>query len=190
MRLVRVLVLVAGAVGASGCNCSDRAIRASFPATVETAGGSSVMYGDTITEEVGAVFELIERTVSDAASSDRASDVHTLVWTVPGNDGSLLTFSLRMPIARGDVATVSLGSRGAGWGVLTGDGRLPPLSGTAYLERASLTPSTARGTLTVLEHAPLRLAVDVVFDAGTAGQTRLHGTLSFSIDEESRSCFT
>jgi hypothetical protein len=187
----RSWVLAFALVAASGCNCFDRRIDVSLPATAAIAGQAAPLTftGGVSDSNIGGSYMLLERVVSDASSSTEA---HTIVWTLMESGAAspgFLAFTLRVPVAPGDSASVSLSSRGGGWGVLSGDTRTVPLTATAYLERDGFVPATARGTLSVLRSSPLQLGVDVTFFGGSGDTVRVQGTMNFAVTEVRTACF-
>ena len=188
----RAWILAVAVAAGPGCRCEERRIDVAWPATVEIASQTPapVTYTGGVTDSIaGGSYALLRRVVTDSA---QASEAHTLLWTMREQDGApaaFLSFSLRVPIAQGDVATVSLGSSGGGWGVLTGQPQPTPFTARAYYEKAGFVPSLARGTLTVVRSAPLQLAADVTFFAPSGENVRIHGPMSFVSSEFETACF-
>ena len=175
----------------AGCHCSDRRIDVSLPATLQAGTSSSnVTFAGTVSEDnIGGSFDLLERVVRDTTQS---SEAHTIVWTMTETGAGapgFLSVSLRVPVRVGDSVAVSLGGRGGGWGVLSGDTRTSPLSATVYLERGAFVPTIARGALTVRRTSPLQTEVDITFFSASSETLRLQGTLTFDVSEESGPCF-
>jgi hypothetical protein len=193
--LRRAWVVAFAIAAAPGCNCSERRIDVTLPGTIEMAGlpPAITFTGGVSDSSAGGSYALLERVVTDASASGGATQAHTIMWTMRESSGgapaAFLSFALRVPVATGDTVTVSVGSSGGGWGVLTGDPRPTPLTANAYFEKGSFVPATARGTLRVLRTAPLQLEVDVVFlSSGQA--VRLVGTMSFATSEFETACFS
>jgi hypothetical protein len=174
-----------------GCNCTERRIDVALAGALETAGESSpiAFTGGVSDSSAGGSFALLRRVVTNTAQSTEA---HTIVWTMRETSGSpaaFLSFALRVPIAAGDVATVSIGSAGGGWGVLTGDPRPTPLSANVYFERGNFIPTIARGALTVVRTAPLEIDVDATFFNASGASIRLRGRAVFASTEFETACF-
>jgi hypothetical protein len=189
-------VLLFAVAAVPGCNCSDRRIDATLTGTLETAGQSSpVTFTGGITDSgSGGSYGLLERVVTDASGSGGATEAHTIMWTMRESSGGapagFLSFALRVPVAPGDRVTVSLGSPGGGWGVLTGEPRPTPLTANVYFERGNFIPNIARGTLTVVGSAPLALAVDLTVFIPSGETTRILGRLTFPTSEIEVACFS
>lgn len=153
-------VLAVAVAAGPRCKCEERRIDVAWPATLEEA----------------------TQTPSPVTYTGGVTD------SIAGGSYALLR-RVRVPIAQGDVATVSLGSSGGGWGVLTGQPQPTPFTARAYYEKASFVPSIARGTLTVVRSAPLQLAVDVAFFTPSGQSVRIHGPMSFVSSEFETACF-
>jgi len=191
----RAWVLALAVAAAPGCNCSDRRIDVTLTGTLEMAGPASpvTFTGALVESGSGGSYELLERVVTDASGSGGATQAHTIVWTMRESGGApaaFLSFALRVPVAPGDTVTVSLGSAGGGWGVLTGDPRPTPLTANVYFERGDFIPNIARGTLSVVRSAPLALDVDVIFFRPSGETARLQGRLIFATTEIDVACFS
>jgi hypothetical protein len=188
-------VLAVAVLGMAGCDCADRRIDVNLPATVETGGQTrSVNFDGGIRDhDAGANFETLVDIVEDAAAASGGRQEHTLLWTMTELGGSglgTLSFAMRVPVAPGDTVSVSLGTPGGGWGVLSGEPRPTPLTATVALARSTFVPNAARGTLRVLRTAPLQLAVDVTFFDGASNTLRVQGSMAFTVSEVETPCFT
>jgi hypothetical protein len=175
----------------NACDCTERRIDVALAGTLETGGQSSpiAFTGGVSDSSASGSFVLMRRVVTNTAQSTEA---HTIVWTMRETGGSpaaFLSFALRVPIASGDVATVSIGSAGGGWGVLTGEPRPTPLSAHVYLERGNFIPTIARGALTVVRTTPLELDVDATFFNAAGASMRLRGRAIFASTEFETACF-
>jgi hypothetical protein len=188
--------VLAFALAAPGCNCSDRRIDATLTGTLEIGGQASpvTFTGGVVESGAGGSYALLERVVTDASASGGATQAHTILWTMRESSGgapaAFLSFALRVPVAPGDRVTVSLGSSGGGWGVLTGEPRPTPLTANVYFERGDFIPNIARGTLSVVRSAPLALDVDVTFLLPSGATARIQGRLTFATSEFETACFS
>lgn len=173
--------------------------------TLEALGGSCpqeqlvVTFPVTITRGASASSPLITRTMTDGMMGqsqfntlrqllvDGSNGSYNVTWTVPAFDtnGGYISFMHSMPMASGETQPVANVFAGGGWGAQPATPALPP---AISVHADNFTATSASGSITALNTAPLRLRIDVTATNATGETIRITGDAGFAYQKVTTTC--
>jgi hypothetical protein len=111
------------------------------------------------------------------------------IWSVPAFDANpgWLAIELRTSLAPGEAVPVGAAFDGGGWGIET---RPPNAPARIAVRAGDFIASSASGTITVLQTAPLELKLDLTAASADGKAIRMLGNARFGLERETGPCFT
>lgn len=174
-----------GALEALGGSCEQEQLVATWHVTI-TRGTvvSSPLLTATLTPDN---INRTEFNALRAALVDGATAPYNVTWSLPafGVTGGHISFRHAVPLTAGETQQVGATFSGGSWGAQPAGAALPP---AVSVNAGNFTATSATGSITVLNAAPLRLNVDAT-TRNAAGETiRLTGEPGFAYQKVTKSC--
>ena len=173
-----------GALEALGGSCPQEQLVVTFPATI-TRGGltTNTLITRTITPAS------IDQTQFNALRQvlvDGGTGAYNVTWTVPAFDtNGFISFMHPVPITTGQILQVSAVFTGGGWSAQPATLALPP---AVSVHADNFTATSASGTLTALNSAPVRLRIDVTAASAAGESVRISGEAGFAYQKVTTTC--
>ena len=194
MRLVPAILTATLLTSSQGClaleflggRCTQEQLVVTWPSTITRNGLTvSTLLVSTVTPENIDATQFAR--LRDALVSGGTNGLANVTWTVPAFNvnGGYIAFTHAAPLTRGETQQVGVTFEGGGWGAQPVTAAFPP----AISVRAdNFTATSASGSITVLDSAPLRLQIDVT-TRNAAGETmRLTGEAGFAYQKVTKTC--
>lgn len=193
MKLLRLSLALATVMATQGCvalealggRCTQEQLVVSWPVTITrgtTTTSTLLTYTLTPSNIDQTQFNALR-----AALVQGSSTITNVTWTIPAFDtnGGYIAFEHATPFAVGESRPVSVTFQGGGWGAQTAGAGLP----TAISLRAdNFIATSATGSMTALDTAPVRLRIDVT-TRNAAGETiRVSGDAGFAYQKVTKPC--
>ena len=175
-----------GALEGLGGSCPQEQLVVTFPVTI-TRGVSVTSPLITKTMTPGSSLSQSQFNLLRQILVEGGTGSYNVTWTVPAFDanGGHIAFRHPVPMTTGETQQVGAVFTGGTWGAQPAT---PPLPPAVSVLAGNFISTSASGSITALNSAPLRLKIDVT-TTNAAGETiRLNGEAGFAYQKVTTTC--
>ncbi|HEX6574863.1 MAG TPA: hypothetical protein VF042_07805 [Gemmatimonadaceae bacterium] len=174
-----------GALEALGGKCTQEQLTVTWPATItrgSSTTGALLVHTLTPSNVNQAQFNQLRQALVQGGDPL----AYNVTWTVSAfeTNGGYISFTHQAPLTSGASQQITSTFNGAGWGAAP----FQPAPWAVSMRADNFTATSATGTITALNSAPLRLRIDVTAQNNTGESIRVTGDAGFNYAKVTKPC--